>query len=200
MRIFALATALLAFTVASPAQADDHDSDFAENSFNIGLSPFGGSLNFGHNFSERTSLQVGLGGLPETALLTTEIDGVEYDITGRSSWAGVFLNHRALESADWLRFNVGFASGGIWNTLEDADGNTYRVEYRENPVVYTGLGVGFRPKKGLVYGFDIGALFGAGADVYADAGNTTDAAEAVADSSLFGPVLPNFQFGIGWGF
>ena len=132
--------------------------------------------------------------------MTIEIDGVEYDVTGRSSWAGVFLNHRMFEGADWLRCNFGFASGGVWNTVEDADGNTYSVEYRENPVMYTGLGVGFRPKKGLVFGFDMGALFGAGPDVYADAGNTTDAAEAIADSSLFGAVLPNFQFGIGWGF
>jgi hypothetical protein len=195
-----LLSTALAFASLGTAQAEDSSSDFAQNTIIVGGSPFGGSVNYNYSFNQKTTFQASFGGLPSLDLMSVEIDGTSYDLNAKASWMGAFINHRPVENAQWFRINMGFAVGTIRNTLTDADGNSYKVEYRENPVGYVGIGFGYRPIKGFQYGFDIGGLFGAGANVYPDVGNTSDAADEIAQSSLFGDILPNMQVGVGWGF
>lgn len=132
--------------------------------------------------------------------MSMNVDGTDYDITSKASWAGVFINHRPTENADWFRLNMGLGIGSIENTLEDSAGDRYDVFLKENPSAYMGVGFGLRPNKGLQYGLDLGALFGAGPVVRADADNTGDALEAISNSFIASNVLPNAQLTIGWGF
>lgn len=199
MRTLIGITALVGLSVMGTAQAGD-DADFAESSLIIGVSPFGGSLSYSYAFSSRTNVQATFGGIPETSFLSTTVDGTDYDLTSKASWAGGFISHRPVENADWFRMNMGLAVGSIENTLEDSSGDRYDVNFKESPSAYMGIGFGLRPNKGLQYGLDMGALFGAGAQVIADPENTGDAAEAIASSPIAGNVLPNAQLTIGWGF
>ena len=200
MRSMPILTAALGLSVSGLAIADDHEGDFAQNSVNVGLNPFGSSINYGYAFSGQTNLQFTIGGLPSTELATFDIDGTDYTVTSGSSWTGAFINHRPVADADWFRLNFGIGIGVIRNNFTDADGNTYDAVFSEAPVGYTGIGFGFRPKKGLQYGLDIGLLFGSGPTVTPGEGNTSDAADAIAASPLSADILPNFQLGIGWGF
>ena len=154
-----------------------------------------------HALSKQTTIQATIGGLPSGEVLADyDIEGTTYDITSGATWSGIFLNHRPSADADWFRFNFGFASGIIRNTLVDSDGNTYTATFAENPVAYSGIGFGFRPTKGFQYGLDIGFLFGAGAVVEGDPANTSDEAANIAGDIFFADVLPNIQLGVGWGF
>ncbi len=201
MRTIAISTAVLALATSPLANAEEANSDFAENSVTLGVSPFGGSISYAYAFNERTTIQGTIGGLPSSELLDFDIEGTTYAVTSGSSWAGGFINHRPVANADWFRLNFGVGFGIIRNTLVDGDGNAYDVNYTESPVAYTGIGFGFKPKKGLQYGFDFGALFGGGATINGDAANSgEDASEDIAASPLAADVLPNIQLGIGWGF
>ena len=177
-----------------------HAEDLAENSLIVGVSPFGGSLSYSYAFSSRTNVQATFGGIPESSFLSVNVDGTDYDVTAKASWAGGFINHRPAENADWFRLNMGIGFGSIENTLVDSSGDSYDVNFKETPVAYMGVGFGLRPTKGLQYGLDVGALFGAGAVVTADPENAGDALDAIADSPIAANVLPNAQLTIGWGF
>ena len=61
-----------------------------------------------------------------------------------------------------------------------------------------GLGFGNQVKEGFLIGFDMGILSTAGADVATVKGSGVDR-DAIADSVLFGPLLPNGQLTVGWG-
>lgn len=191
---------LFGLSIGNIALAEEASSEFAENSINVGVSPFGGSISYGYALNERTTIQATIGGLPSSELLDLDIEGTTYTVTSGSSWAGGFINHRPVATADWFRLSFGLGFGVIRNNLVDGDGNTYDVHYREAPVAYTGVGFGFKPKKGLQYGLDIGGLFGSGADIIADPANTSDASDDIAASPMAADILPNFQLGIGWGF
>ena len=191
------------FAITSPALAHDKaaDSDFADYGIQLGVSPFGGSLNFNVNTSRKTSFFAAIGGLP-SGELDVEVEGTDYTVKSSSSWVGFFAQHRPFESAEWFRFVVGLGIGSIENELEDADGNQFTANYTENPVGYVGVGFGARPVKGFTIGFDIGWLQSSGPEVVQVAGNTAadGAAEDIADHVFFGKVLPNAQLTLGWGF
>ena len=87
----------------------------------------------------------------------------------------------------------------IENELDDGNGNTYRADYKENPVGYLGVGFGTTAVKGLFWGVDIGWLQTAGPNVRMTAGDGADA-EAIADHMFYGSALPNVQLSLGWGF
>ena len=205
MKPIASSIALLAFALSPMANAEEASSDFAENAITVGVSPFGGSISYAYAFNERTTIQGTIGGLPTTefpeSLGFGDIEGTTYTVTGGSSWAGGFVNHRPVADADWFRLNFGIGIGMLRNNLVDGDGNSYDVNYTEAPVAYTGIGFGFKPKKGLQYGLDIGALFGGGATITPNGANTgEDDSADIASSPIAADVLPNFQLGIGWGF
>ena len=199
MRMLLGVTTLIGLSVMGTAHAED-GSDLAESSLIVGVSPFGGSLGYSYAVSSRTTIQGTFGGLPESSFMSVSVDGTDYDLTAKASWAGGFINHRPAENADWFRLNMGVAFGSIENTLVDSSGDRYEVNFKETPVAYMGVGLGLRPTKGLQYGLDMGALFGAGAIVSADPENAGDALEAIASSPIAGNVLPNAQLTIGWGF
>ena len=205
MNTIAPPLALLALAFSPMANAEEASSDFAENSITVGVSPFGGSISYAYAFNEKTTIQGTIGGLPSTefpeSLGFGDIEGTTYTVTGNSSWAGGFVNHRPVADADWFRLNFGLGFGIIRNDLVDGDGNAYDVDFLESPVCYTGIGFGFAPKKGLQFGLDIGALFGGGATITPDGANTgEDDSADIAGSPIAADVLPNFQLGIGWGF
>ena len=143
----------LALLTSAPAFAGD---DFAQYGINVGVSPFGGSLNFGYNSSEKNTINIAIGGLPGMEM-DLEIDGKDYTVEGSSAWVGAFVNHRPCDN-DWFRFVFGLGIGSISNELTDKSGNVYEANYTENPVGYLGLGFGQRPVKGFVYGLDVGWL------------------------------------------
>jgi len=174
--------------------------DFAQYSISLGASPFGGALSFAYNASAKTSYFVTMGGMPE-ASMDLKVGDVEYEVESSSAWVGGFVNHRPFDSASWFRLVAGVGIGNIENKLTDGDGNSYRADYRENPVGYVGIGFGARAVKGLVIGFDIGLLHTAGPDISADGGApTAEAMQDIKDDLFFGPVLPNAQLTLGWGF
>lgn len=200
-KILTLITAIFVF-MASPniilSQDDVTDENFANYSAGLSLSPFGGAVGFTHNWNEKTSFQAAIGGFSGTAPVSPEINGNTYDINNSTSWIGMFVNHRPFEKYDWIRLATGFGMGTIKNTLTTAvNDDEYQANYEGNIVGYVGFGFGGRPKKGLILSADLGLLSTSGAKV---TGPDPMIAKEIADDAFFGSILPNFQFGIAWGF
>ena len=162
-------------------------------------SPFGGSFNFGYNASEKTTYLFSLGGLPGLEM-DQEIGGTDYTVDSSSAWMGAFIQHRPFEGAKWFRLAAGLGIGSIENELKDEAGNTFVADYNENPVGYTGIGFGFEPVAGFIWGVDIGMLFTSGSEVRLTEGDDVAAVADIADHFLFGNILPNIQVSLGWGF
>lgn len=204
-RILQFAAALLiaaSFSVDCQAQEDDA-KETATYGVSVGISPFGPSLGFSHNLSEKTTVQVSLGGFSGDNPVDQEIGGATFAGTGETNWMGIFLNHRPFEDYDWIRFNVGIGIGGIEATLTDVNdaNHTYDVRYGDNPVGYVGIGFGSRPVEGVTVGFDIGGLHTSGA-VITSTGSTTNATvmDEIPNTFGYGRVLPNLQLSVGYGF
>jgi len=204
-RILQFAAALLiaaSFSVDCQAQEDDA-KETATYGVSVGISPFGPSLGFSHNLSEKTTVQVSLGGFSGDNPVDQEIGGATFAGTGETNWMGIFLNHRPFEDYDWIRFNVGIGIGGIEGTLTDVNdaNHTYDVRYGDNPVGYVGIGFGSRPVEGVTVGFDIGGLHTSGA-VITSTGSTTNATvmDEIPNTFGYGRVLPNLQLSVGYGF
>ncbi|MBV72314.1 MAG: hypothetical protein CMH52_13400 [Myxococcales bacterium] len=185
---------------ATPAMADDHKEPEARYSALVGVSPFGGSLQFGYNDSRQTSYQFAMGFFAGKAPIKPKINDIEYEIESETNWVGFFLNHRPSLKYEWFRLVAGFGIGEIENELDDGEGNTYQADYQENPVGYLGLGFGGQAKKGFIWAFDMGLLHTGGPNVYKTGGMGADESQEIADSFFFGRVLPNFQLSLGWGF
>jgi hypothetical protein len=205
IRILQFAAALLiaaSFTDDCQAQEDDA-KETATYGVSVGLSPFGPSLGFSHNLSEKTTVQVSLGGFSGDNPVDQEIGGATFAGTGETNWMGIFLNHRPFEDYDWIRFNVGIGIGGIEGTLTDVNdaNHTYDFRYGDNPVGYVGIGFGSRPVEGVTVGFDIGGLHTSGA-VITSTGSTTNATvmDEIPNTFGYGRVLPNLQLSVGYGF
>jgi hypothetical protein len=204
-RILQFAAALLiaaSFSVDCQAQEDDA-KETATYGVSVGISPFGPSLGFSHNLSEKTTVQVSLGGFSGDNPVDQEIGGATFAGTAETNWMGIFLNHRPFEDYDWIRFNVGIGIGGIEGTLTDVNdaNHTYDVRYGDNPVGYVGIGFGSRPVEGVTVGFDIGGLHTSGA-VITSTGSTTNATvmDEIPNTFGYGRVLPNLQLSVGYGF
>ena len=189
------------YSFADNHPAEKNSEDFARYNANLAASLFGPSANFGYNTSKKTMFVFALGMFSGNAPFDPEIDGTSYKMSGSASWMGFFLNHRPIETAPWFRLVAGFGIGNIENDLEDDAGNTYAVKYQENPVGYMGLGFGTEAKKGFLWGVDFGILQTNGSVVRKTGGmSADDKSEQIGDNVLFGSVLPNFQFSLGWGF
>ena len=105
-----------------------------------------------------------------------------------------------MDSARWFRLVAGLGIGSIETELDDGDGNTYDVHYKENPVGYLGLGFGGEAKKGFIWGFDLGVLQTSGPMIAKTGGMGADQSAEIGDNAFFGTVLPNLQVTLGWGF
>ena len=190
-----LATLFLGFN----SFAQKGDKEYANYAISVGISPFGGGLNLTYHHSERTSINIGMGGFAEgEAPLSPTIDelGDDFTLTASSSWMGLFLSHQPFQKTAWFRVNTGLAVGSIENTIVDGV-DTFKAYYKENPVAYFGINVGTPAYKGLIYGLDLGMLFSSGPEFNGPDGDKLDAIEG---SAFFGPVLPNFQLTVGYGF
>ena len=198
-----LACLLTCFLFHSHAFADGHepaeDSDFAQYSVSLAGSLFGLSGNFQYNTSKKTSYVFAMGIFSGDAPISPEVNGITYDMSGSSNWVGGFINHRPVDGAEWFRLIAGIGIGNIYNELEGA-GNTYKISYTENPVGYLGIGFGAEAKKGFIWGLDFGLLHTARPAIQKVSGNAEDESSQLADSALFGSILPNIQFSAGWGF
>ncbi|OUT69501.1 MAG: hypothetical protein CBB76_08085 [Crocinitomicaceae bacterium TMED16] len=198
--IFALACVGL---LNNAAVAQKGEKEQAQYGVSLGVSPFGGSLNFQYHKNNKTSFSVSLGGLPETeSFIEPNIDGMdEIELRGESAWMGMFLNHRPFENMDWFRVNLGIAIGAINNTITEtlpgSPGGVYNIDYVSAPVGYFGVGVGQRTQKGITFGFDLGLLYGSGPEV---SGPDEAKVQAIRDNSFFSSVLPNIQFSVGYNF
>ena len=205
MRVLPFAVALIAattFSLGSQAQ-DDDAKDMASYGVSVGISPFGPSVGFSHNLSEKTTIQVGVGAFSGDNPVDQEIGSATFAGTAETNWMGIFVNHRPFEDYDWIRFNVGIGIGGIEGTLTDVNNanHAYAIRYDNNPVGYVGIGFGSRPVKGVTVGFDIGGLHTSGADITAT-GTETDATvmDEIPNTLGYGRVLPNLQLSVGYGF
>lgn len=200
-----MAVALIAATTFSrSSQAQDDDAkDMASYGVSVGISPFGPSVGFSHNLSEKTTIQVGVGAFSGDNPVDQEIGSATFAGTAETNWMGIFVNHRPFDEYDWIRFNVGIGIGGIEGTLTDVNNanHAYAIRYDNNPVGYVGIGFGSRPVKGVTVGFDIGGLHTSGADITAT-GTETDAAvmDEIPNTLGYGRVLPNLQLSVGYGF
>ena len=189
--------------LAEESKGKSKDSDFARYSVNLSASLFGPAANFGYNLNRKTTFVFGMGGFSGDAPIEPKIGDKTYKMSGDASWVGFFVNHRPIKDAKWFRVVAGLGIGNIENDLEDtADVNkTYKVVYNENPVGYLGVGFGVEAKKGFLWGVDIGFLQTGGAAITQT--GTASSAETIdefKDNWMFGSVLPNFQFSLGWGF
>ena len=205
MKFIQLAFAILvAFAFNSDIQAqDDTTKKTASYGVSVGISPFGPSLGFSHNLSEKTTVQVSVGAFSGDNPVDQEIGGATLSGTAETNWLGIFVNHRPFEDYDWIRFNVGIGIGGIEGTLTDVNNanHSYAILYDNNPVGYVGIGFGSRPVKGVTVGFDIGGLHTSGADI-TSTGTDSDAAvmDEIPNTLGYGRVLPNLQLSVGYGF
>ena len=154
-------------------------SEFAEYGVGLGISPFG-PANLTHNFSEQTSVVIGLGGFGVAGTgFDLDFNGATYTTEGETSWMGVFVNHRPFADASWFRVNSESASVEFRNphkrlAIHGDEYDTYDVRYANNPVGYLGVGFGSKPVKGIQVGFDLGIMTTAGPTVT----RTTDPEEA----------------------
>ncbi|MBO85278.1 MAG: hypothetical protein CL927_07960 [Deltaproteobacteria bacterium] len=198
MRLAAIPCLLAASLIGSTALAGK--KDVADYGFLMGISPFGGTVNFVYNQNKKNSWNFAVGSSMPITLGAT-IEDTEYDVTGDTKWSGIFWNHRPVKKADWFRFVSGIGVGRINIDIEDTTTKAkYQAVYSENPVLYTGLGFGNKPVKGFLYGFDLGVLATGGTNVMVASETSTQAqADEIADNWRFGSVLPNFQFTIGYG-
>ena len=188
---------------AGHAWGQESTAEFAEYGVNLGLSPFGPSLGFTHNLSEKTSVQIAVGAFEGDNPANTEVGGYTFEGTAETNWMGIFVNHRPFEDQDWFRLNAGIGIGGIEGTITDVDNaeHTYHARWDNNPVGYVGVGVGGRPVQGITVALDLGALHTAGPDITAT-GTFSDSAvlDELPSTFGFGRVLPNFQLSVGYGF
>jgi hypothetical protein len=189
--------AALVFATQPVVAQEAADSNFADYSMFVGGSPFGGSLSFAVNQSTKTTYQFTLGGLPGMEMTDQEIGDGTYDIKSNSSWVGGFISHRPIDGAEWFRVMAGLGIGRIQNELTDTDGNVFRADYTENPVGYLGIGFGGDTNKGFQWAFDLGWLQTGGPMVV---GPDAQAAKDISEHWMFGSVLPNVQFNVGYGF
>lgn len=164
----------------------------------LGLSPFGGSLNYTYHKSQKTSINVAVGGLLESDLSDfasdLEIDE-DFVLKSSSGWMGIFVHHRPFENAQWAAFVTGFGVGFIENTIE-VSSDTYTAHYKENPVGYVGWTFGSGPVKGFNYSLDLGMLYTSGPTIIGP-GEYND---EISDSFYFSNALPNIQVTLGYGF
>ena len=202
--LFKIMSLFLAIALSNLSFSQDEkatESEFADYAVGISLSPFGGAIGFTHNWNPKTSFKAALGGFSGTAPINPTIDGVEYDVDNSTSWMGMFINHRPFEDKDWFRLGTGIGIGTIKNTLSsDGSSDTYLENNVGNVVGYVGIGFGGRPKKGLVYGLELGLLSTSGANVTPLNGGSAETAAKIADDSFFSPLLPLIQLGVSWGF
>ena len=192
----------LAFTLGANAQ-EDGEKETATYGVSVGISPFGPSLGFSHNLSEKTTIQVGLGAFSGDNPFEQDIAGETFSGTGETNWMGIFLNHRPFEDYDWIRFNVGIGIGGIEGTLTDVNdaSHTYDIRYGDNPVGYVGIGFGSRPVEGVTIGFDIGGLHTSGAVITPTGAVVIEEVfDEIPNTTGYGRVLPNLQLSVGYGF
>ena len=79
-----------------------YSQEIGKHSVYLGISPFGGGINIGHNLNEKTSINVGFGGAPEGDIpdgIKPEIEGFseDYTHTAKSAWMGMFISHQPLD-------------------------------------------------------------------------------------------------------
>jgi len=196
MRLTVITCALVCSVVGSTAFAGEERADYGVL---VGVSPFGGSLNFSHHYAKKSSWNIAVGLGPELTMAST-IDDTEYEGTSSMSWAGALWSHRPATTADWFRVVAGVIVGNITLDIDDKQGNKYSAEYDESPVFYTGVGVGNRPVKGVLFGFDIGMISTAGTTVEAVENGTKEHLDVLNDNWRFGNVMPNLQLTLGYGF
>ncbi|HCP47132.1 MAG TPA: hypothetical protein DIU15_13905 [Deltaproteobacteria bacterium] len=198
IKLFILAVFLLATQNVFAHGAKDAPG--ADYHLSVSVSPFGGSLNFAHHISPKTTYMAAIGGLPGLEM-DLKIDGTDYTVDTSSSWVGFFVNHRPIESASWFRVVAGIGIGSIENELTDDDGNRYKADYNDNPVGYLGVGFGAGTDKGFTIAFDLGLLNTSGPDVsQVEGAANQDAVESISGHFFFGNVMPNLQLSLGWNF
>ena len=213
-----IAASMLAIT---PSFAQDGDSEFADYGIGLGVSPFGPAVNLTHNFSEQTSVVIGLGGFGMRGTgFDLDFGDRTYTPEGETSWMGIFVNHRPFVDASWFRVNTGIGIGGIQGTVTSVDAihgdeyDTYDVRYANNPVGYLGVGIGSKPVKGITVGFDLGILTTAGPTITRttdpdeleehpdpnDPNHFVDISGHIPNNLFFGKMLPNAQRTVTYGF
>ena len=192
-------SSVLTFLIMSSASFAQNQANYTVS---LGFSPFGGSLNYTYHKSEKTSINVALGGLPETDLSSfasdLDIDD-DFILKSSSGWMGIFLQHRPFNNARWVGFVTGFGVGYIENIIDVTHGDhvdKYTAHYKENPVGYVGWTFGSGPVKGFNYSLDLGILYTSGPNITGP-GEYND---AIADSFYFSNGLPNIQVTLGYGF
>lgn len=132
-----LATLFLGFN----SFAQKGDKEYANYAISVGISPFGGGLNLTYHHSERTSINIGMGGFAEgEAPLSPTIDelGDDFTLTASSSWMGLFLSHQPFQKTAWFRVNTGLAVGSI-----AIESSTFFIF--KNQVVYRYIGSDIDP-------------------------------------------------------
>ena len=196
-----LASLLMIPSAFADESADKKGKDDGFSRYNVNLagSIFGPSANFGYNTSRKTMFTFAMGAFSGNAPFDPKIGDVTYTASGETTWMGFFVNHRPVDDAQWFRLVAGIGIGSIENELEDSNGNSYRIDYKESPVGYLGIGFGVEAKKGFLWGVDLGVLQTAGGNV-SSTGGMGDATEDISDSWMAGTLLPNFQVSLGWGF
>ena len=68
----------------------------------LGLSPFGGSLNYTYHKSQKTSINVAVGGNESDCDFASDLEiDDDFVLKSSSGWMGIFVHHRPFENAQW---------------------------------------------------------------------------------------------------
>ena len=200
----------LTFMLSMGAHAQDNfafwkaDREYAENAFSIntaGPIPSVG-FQFDRQLSKKATVSVFYGEANPVDGIEIDVNNVTYtgEFAAESSWSGVILSYRPIETLQAFRVSGGIGVGSLNGFLDDPEGNSYHW-HDGGAFTFTGIGYGNRPVKGLRLGVDIGVIQTGGGSVSSN-GLTLESGARTFDlqSDFAGGWYPNLQFTAGWGF
>ena len=126
------------------------------------------------------------------------------DFTGQfcedGSWAAVGANYRPIKNFDAFRIVAAYGVGSLRGKITNQATGVKYICDGGGPWMFTGIGLGNRPVKGLRLGVDVGLIETGGWKVTTRTINDQTIVNTYRLIDVLPRRLPNLQFTMGWGF